>query len=366
MPGRIGQTPQDARWDSESRILGALASAPMRFKKLKEATELHQDTLSRRLKSLKAAKQIEYDADERLYKLSDQGFGEFSKRELIELVQKARSYIGGNVPELWQSLERLGGTGDRALDVITASTSPFAFPSMNVTNLVEIERIVHKYFILHALYWLAQTYEIDPRSLIGKESFEGLLKQLKQVMKPGKQVLAFIIDLGEVVSRLNVDYLKEILRVADIEDTSVLESPRKRRFRSAFERFAVEFEALEFIEKHGKAKLDDIATQLNMDVADAEQFLDGLLVDQQTPTSMIAYDKNGKFKAKVPWTTSLEPDASVFTVKMRQEPSKKFLRRQTKRSTVWYELSAPFPNLIALRNRHRNESRSRKEESGQV
>lgn len=269
--GREKETPARAKRESILSILNALNDQRegLPFNALKVRTKLHQDTLSIRSQDLISQGLVEYDKVRRLYKISKKGEEDRYRRWLLELIEKGETYAVAGGPG--------GGALDPAADLITKSTIGYAFPTINVASIGNITNLVHKYYALRMLYWLAHNHTIDPRCLTGERPLEELVNQLKQAVKPKQQVLAFVIDHKEIVKNLNIDYLKEILRVAEVEDRSGLGIPWKPNYMVKFKQWALELKALEFIQQHGKASLEEIANNIGSTPQETEKVLDDLL-----------------------------------------------------------------------------------------
>lgn len=310
--GRLRQTPGEAKKHSETKILSVLEnSGGLRFSQLKELTGLHQDTLSNRLPDLISGGHIEYNRIGRLYRISEGGRNNLFKRELIELVEESEGSVATGGPKSSSSLP--------AEDVVLKSTVGYAFPAVYAGIPGGIKNVVHKYFVLHLLHWLVRKHRVDPRSLIGGKPLEGLVNELRKNLKERKQVLAFVVDLGEVAKRLNTDYLREILRLARIEDASKI-MDTSSRFMETFKRNALDVEALEFLKGRGRSKLEDVAKHIKLKAEDARDVLDRLLI-----------------------ATGSLPEQEVHTprwrMKVRVVKGRQFLRKIVKGSTVYYELA---------------------------
>jgi len=204
--GRKSQTPSEAKWESHRRILGALEEEPegLRFTALKGKTKLHQDTLSNRLNGLISSGDLEYDKLKRLYSISEKGRGQIFRFRLLKLIEKDDSYLVIGGPG--------GASVDQAENPVLRSTIGYAFPAINTSSMVYIKNLVHKYYVLHMLYWLVQSHKTDPRSQTKQRTLEQLENELKQISSR-EQILAFLIDHEQIAMNLNADYLKEILRM---------------------------------------------------------------------------------------------------------------------------------------------------------
>ena len=138
--GRTGQTIEEAKRDSESRILKALASHPngLTFTELKKSTGLHQDTLTNRLDDLVGLGLVKKAG--RLYLISQTGFLERDKQELLRYIDKTRSYV--------VSLGR-GAEASPKLPikhVVYPSITAYAFPAVPNPFLKDLAIAFHSQF----------------------------------------------------------------------------------------------------------------------------------------------------------------------------------------------------------------------------
>ena len=325
-----------AKRESVLKILNKLHKSRdgLRFSELKEKTKLHQDTLSKRLKELVSLGSVQHDIITKKYSLSEEGWKDKYTKWLLELIEKATNRVVTGGPE--------GSSAYPADNLIIKSTIGSAFPSINVSSVIDITKVVHKYYMIHTLYWLARNYQIDPRYLIGEKPLEGLVEELKNVVKPRKQVLAFVIDHEAILENLNADYLKEIIRIATIEDKSGIERRRQSNYMSTFQKHAMELKILEIVQQHEKVNLKDLARELSTSTDDVEKIADGLLVGYTGPTAMEVYDQKGRFIREVQlWPQEKEiktPDGLVL--KMRTKKSKAFLKKTVAESTSYYEIAS--------------------------
>jgi hypothetical protein len=213
--GRGKQSAREAKNDSITRIESALAEVPngLRFGELKEKTRLHQDTLSIRLKKLiTEEKVLKIEAS---YKLSEDGVKELGKLQLLDLI--ARS------PGL--SLAHDGAALEPAETLIRKSTAGYAFPGITLGSLQAAMSLTHKYFMLHLLEYLIRNRLIDGRRLVANPS--AIIEDLKRALLgtlPEKQVLAFTLDRKTLVDCLQEEYIRELLRVARVEDSNHIEN----------------------------------------------------------------------------------------------------------------------------------------------
>ena len=333
--GREKQTPAEAKKETILKIQRALAKKRegLRFKQIKESTGLHQTTVSKRLKGLISRGLVEYDPIKHLYKIKgERGYDDLETRELVELITKSKNRLvtGGS---------RSGSVYPEE-DLIMKSVTAYAFPGIQIGIPGDVGHIVHKYLIMRMIQTLAHHHRIDPRCLTGEKPLQELIPQLKKELKPRKQVLGFIIDFKEIVERLNVEYLEEILRMLRIDDShGIVWSPKKRSCHMEhLKKYANEVSALEFIRTKGRAKLEDIAKHLDLNTEETRQILDNLLVEYRGPKSMEVYDKNGKFKGRVKlWPQEKEIRTKEgLTIKMKLRKSKAFLEKTSDDKGMYY------------------------------
>lgn len=335
--GRYKQKPKEAKIDSIHRIQKALLARKegLRFNEIKEHTGLHQTTLSKRLKELLLYGYVEFDPIKRLYSIGDKArYDDLETRELLRLIKESvgRLVVGG--PH--------SGSIYPDEDLVAKSLISYAFPGLQIGIPGDIGRIVHKYLVLRIIRSLARSYKIDPRCLTGEKPIEHLISELKKELPLRKQVLAFIVDFEEVRKALNVEYIKEVLRIATIEDDQgIVSAHNSSTCMKYFKRYAMEVKALELIRSEGKVKLEDIAKHLNLDSEKTREIVDDLLVEYSGPSFMELYDKNGKFKERIKlWPQEKEiqtPDG--LTIKMKLEKSKAFLEKISDKSGTYYTLT---------------------------
>jgi hypothetical protein len=165
----------------------------------------------------------------RIYKISKAGTEDLYRKYLIKQIVPPVSYVvvgGIEAGSIYQ---------DEA--PILRSTMGFAFPAASPSIVGELKMVLHKYWMLHTLAYLARKHSIDPKCLIGDKPPKVLIDSLKGVLKDSKQVFAFIIDQEELKRNLNPAYIKEILRLAQIEDSSHIEN-KDSKFMEAFQLYA--------------------------------------------------------------------------------------------------------------------------------
>lgn len=322
--GRKDQTPLESKKDSLTRILNALIKSPSTFSSLKKTTGLHQNTLSKWLKELISNGHAYYDKVRREYSISVKGNEESCKRMLIDLLEKAKEYTV------------VGGPGSNSIypadKVIRSSTIGYSFPGINRGSLKKIKNLVHKYVVLQMLSSLAYDYRIDPRYLTDEKPLNGLLDNLKTSLKPEKHILALIIDYQTIIKSLNIEYLKEILSIADLE----------KEYKRDFRRYANEIKSIEFLKQRKRARLEDISEKLEIDRRETQNILDNLLVEDEESREMEIYDKKGKFMQKIQLDSNLQQEIHSHEgkiLKVRLVKNKAFLKRTLKGQNIYYEIA---------------------------
>ena len=215
--GRTFQDPIQAKADSVIRIESALQAnrGGLRFEALKRQTGLHQDTLAIRLPELTGTGKVR--KEERYYLLSKKGIEDLDKLLLLEAIAACSG--------LAMSLQ--GTSPKPSEDVILRSSLGFAFPGLPPDSLRAIKTIVHKYWMLHLIKFMINNEMIEARALtpenIDLDTVKILSGALKQHM-PREQILAFRINRDELAARVNVEYVKELARVARVEAVNHIES----------------------------------------------------------------------------------------------------------------------------------------------
>jgi len=323
--------------DSIHRIQESLFARKegLRFSEIKKQTGLHQTTLSKRLKELLSFGYVGYDPIKRVYSVSDKTrYDDLETRELLRLIEES---VGRLV---------IGGPHSGSLypddDLIAKSLISYAFPAVQVDIPGDIGRVVHKYLFLLTISSLARNHKIDPRYLSGEKPIEDLVNELRKIMHPHKQVLAFIVDFEKIIETLNVEYIKEILRIATIEsDQGIVSSHNPTPYLNYFRKYAAEVSALELIRSKEKVRLEDIAKHLGLDVEKTREILDDLLVEYAGPHFMELYDKDGKFKERVKlWPKEEEIQTpGGLAIRMKLQKSKAFLEKISDKSGIYYCLA---------------------------
>jgi DNA-binding Lrp family transcriptional regulator len=226
--GRVRQDPYEAKDESIRRILTALKQNPdgLRFKELKKITKLHQDTLSVRLAALVDDEIIKHPG--KLYKIFSRGEDDLSRRDLINHIESSGFVVVGGPDDISPYTDE---------EIIMKSTVGYAFPAISPGVVGALRRVLHKYWMLHLVTSLAIDGKIDPRCLTGEKPLENMLDDLKSSMARAKLVLGFMIDQRELKERLNLDYVREIVRLAKIEDSNHLET-KHPEYMKAFQRYA--------------------------------------------------------------------------------------------------------------------------------
>jgi len=219
--GRGKQNVQQAKSDSVQRIETVLKEtlSGLHFNELKRKTGLHQDTLSIRLKELIEEGIVRKDGKK--YRLSQLGDWDLEKRELIDSIESSRNFIVTGGPRL------RGSSAYIDEDVILKSTSALAFPGISPSEITSLMKVVHKYWVLRLL--TNRRNDTDTQALLEKELID--IDQIWTTRKDSKQILAFTIDLKELKKNLKDErireiYIKEILRVARIENKHHIEMKR--------------------------------------------------------------------------------------------------------------------------------------------
>jgi hypothetical protein len=255
--------------------LRALNANPggLRFKDVKHLTGLHQDTLAIRLRELVDMKLLQQDG--RRYRINKDGTENLHKRQLISQINASSSLVVVGGPE--------AGSIHPGDDTILKSSMGFAFPAAPVDMVGHLSGVVHKYWMLHQLVTMARKHLIDPRCITGEAPIEKLVESLRQNLTRSSQVLAFMIDQEQLRSLLNPEYVREILRIAKVEDESHIETADSQ-FMNRFRRYGMEYAAIQFLEKNQKSPLQAIAEHLKIPSNEAEQLLDRL--EEAAPREM--------------------------------------------------------------------------------
>jgi DNA-binding Lrp family transcriptional regulator len=229
--GRDRQDPYHAKEDTIRRILSALRENPsgLRFKKLKELTKLHQDTLTVRLNELVEREIVKHPG--KFYKISSHGSDDLSRRELVDQISSSGSFVvvGG-----WD--EKVSSIYPDE-NVVMKSTVGYAFPAISPGVVGSLKRVLHKYWMLHLITNLASHHKVDPRCLIGEKPLANLVDELKSSLTGTKLALAFTIDQTELKERINLEYVQEIVRLAKVEDSSHIET-KEPAYMKVFQEYA--------------------------------------------------------------------------------------------------------------------------------
>jgi hypothetical protein len=217
------KSPKAAKFGSILRIESALAGARegLSFNELKRATGLHQDTLTIRLHEL--GKHISKRG--RRYIITGDGCKDLDQRELLRLISAAAGLcvVGG--------AEGKGSSLDLAEDAILKSSSGYAFPAVSPAAVQGAMIVAHKYFMLHHLSHMIRNGKIDGKKLASGMLTPEFMTSIKKGMSrtlPTKLVLSFTIDRSELINHLREEYVRELLRVADVEDETHIESKGTR------------------------------------------------------------------------------------------------------------------------------------------
>ena len=335
--GRYRKTPEEAKTDSLKAILKSLQEKKVgkRFGEIKGETGFHQSTLSARLNELISKGFVSYDSIKRVYRISESGHRDLETRELIEIIENSSHLI----------LSSIGGESmypDE--DLIIKTSIAYSYPAIKASRLGYLKRIIHKYFMLHAIHDLARNHLVDARLLTGEKPLSGLVEQLRKNLEDKKQVLAFTIDLGKISELMNMDYLKEVVRIAGVEDEHRIQSPRDTSmgYYGLWRKYALEAEALEFIMKHGKASLSQLSEYLNIDTGEAESILDGHARAQgPSPGELMVYNDTGNLIRSIK-LGSEEEEVKIFegaVIKLRIDKSMPLLVKYYDKEGVYYERS---------------------------
>lgn len=334
--GRRWKSPEEAKTDSLRAILKLLQEKTVgkRFGELKNETGFHQSTLSARLKELISKELVWYDPIKRVYRISESGLVDLETRELIEIIERSSRLI----------LRSIGGTSAYPDDDLIIKTSvAYSYPAIKASSLEYLKRIIHKYFVLHSIHDLARNHLVDARLLTGQKPLSGLVDQLRKNLEDKKQVLAFTIDLGKISELMNIDYLKEVVRIASVEDEYGIQSPHDTSmgYYALWRKYALEVGALEFIMETGKASLSQLSEYMNIDTREAESILDRFLVQGRGPGEMMVYDDTGNLIRSIKLDSKEEeikiPGGAL--IKMRIERSRSLLVKSSDEAGIYYERS---------------------------
>ena len=318
--GRVGKTSEQAKEDTLTAILKALHGKRegKRFSEVKSETGFHQSTLSLRLKELISEGRVEHDPIKRVYRISERGLDDLETRELIDIIEKSSRLILGS---------KGGASAYPDDDLIIKTSVAYSYPAIRASSLGYLKRIVHKYFMLQLIHELARNHIIDAGFLIGDKPLDVLVEQLRKSLEEKKQVLAFTLDLKKVSELMNVGYLKEVVRVAGVEDEHRIQSTHHKStgYSVLWQKYALEARALEFIIEHGRASLSQLSVHLNIDKGEAESILDGLLVQGGDPGEMRVYDDTGNLIQSIKLGSEMQelkiPGGAMIKLKInRPEP----------------------------------------------
>jgi len=335
--GRYKKTPEEAKTDSLRAILKSLQEKTVgkRFGELKNETGFHQSTLSARLKELISKGLVGYDPIKRVYRISESGQVDLETRELIEIIERSSRLILGSIG---------GASAYPDDDLIIKTSVAYSYPAIKASSLGYLKRIIHKYFVLHLIHGLARNHLVDARLLTGQKPLSGLVDQLRKNLEDKKQVLAFTIDLGKISELMNMDYLKEVVRIAGVEDEHGIQSPHDTSmgYHGLWRKYAIEAEALEFIMIHGKASLSQLSEYLNIDAGEAESILDGCARAQgPSPGELMVYDDTGNLIRSIK-LGSEEEEVKIFegaVIKLRIDKSMPLLVKFYDKEGVYYKRS---------------------------
>jgi ferritin-like protein len=91
--------------------------------------------------------------------------------------------------------------------------------------------VAHKYFMLHHLAVMIRNGKIDGKELASGMLTPEFMTSIRKAMArtlPTKLVLSFTIDRSELINHLQEEYVKELLRVARVEDETHIENKGTR------------------------------------------------------------------------------------------------------------------------------------------
>lgn len=199
----------------------------LRFTDLKQLTGLHQDTLTVRLNE--SVEDGTVHLDDKLYAISSEGDDDLSRRRLISQIVSAEGMVAVG------EAESASMYPDE--DVVLNTIVGYGFPAISPGVVGALRRILQKYWMLHLITTLASNHKVDPRCLTGEKPVEDMVEELKSAMTSKALVLAFLIDQRELRNKLNSEYLKEIIRLAKVEDRYHLEN-KNSDFTEAWHRYA--------------------------------------------------------------------------------------------------------------------------------
>jgi hypothetical protein len=330
-PGRGFNSPAEAKRDSLKAILRALQDKNdgVRFKEIKSETGFHQSTVSARLKDLIKSGSVEYDPINKVYRISSDGLNDLESRELLEVINNSSQMILGS---------KGGGSVYLDEDLIIKSSVAFSYPAIKLTSLGYLKRIIHKYFMLYYIHDLARNHLIDARFLTGDKPLGGLVESLREKMVDKKQVLAFKLDLGKVSEHLSLEYLREVLRVASVEDETGVQSPHTRGvgYFGLWRDYAVQERVLEFIGDQGRASIGQVCELLGVEELEAESILDEFLA--KGPSGMEVIDNAGNLISSVNiGSEEVEVDVSGESlIKLRITKGRPFLVKSVDKEGIYY------------------------------
>lgn len=206
--GRSRQTPYMARMDSEQRILDALRENMdgLRFNELKKTTGLHQDTLTKRLESLMKEGKVVKSMVKSKYLIGALGIREATALGIIRrmLEEKDRGF------------DVYGGPGSGSLDPLTdlmiRNTTLFASPGRGVSSLSYLIKVVPESLLFAAMEWISEKKNVRCPERMSDKKLKEVLSELKSREESPVQILAFSIDLKDIVENVTPDVARRILR----------------------------------------------------------------------------------------------------------------------------------------------------------
>ena len=329
--GRLYLKPEEAKRDSLKAILRALQGKNdgVRFNDIKSETGFHQSTVSARLKDLINSGSVEYDPINKVYRILNEGLNDLESRELLEVMNNSSQMILGS---------KGGGAFYLDEDLIIKSSVAFSYPAIKPSSLGYLKRIIHKYFMLHYIHDLARKNLIDARFLTGDKPLSGLIEPLKEIITDKKQVLAFKLDLGKVSDYLSLDYIKEVVRVAGVEDEYCVQSPHTggSGYFDRWRKYAVQERVLEFIEDRGRVSIGQVCELLGVAEGEVELILDKFLLMESSGMEVV--DDAGNLISSVDFgSEEIEVDVSGKSlIKLRITKGRPLLVKSVDEEGVYY------------------------------
>jgi hypothetical protein len=194
--------------DSEQRILDALRENMdgLRFKELKKTTGLHQDTLTKRLQSLMEEAKVIKSIVKNRYVIGPLGLREAYALQILHqmLAEKDKGF------------DVYGGPGSESLDpledVMIRNTTLFASPGKGVSTLAHLIRVVPESLLFAAMEWMLEKNNVKFDEETHEKELAQTLSKLQSREESPVQVLAFSINLKDLVANITPDMARRILR----------------------------------------------------------------------------------------------------------------------------------------------------------